>query len=96
MDTCKVCGWHDDQVQLCYPTLGYGLNDLPLFYYQKISLETSSYNPTVFAMADGWRPIDKEIDREYLLRDIMDDDPRLIEQFRTGDHRYYWAKGFLD
>ena len=96
MDRCKVCGWTDDQIQLCYPTFEYGMNDLSLFDYQKILLETSSYNPTIFAMAEGWRPIDKEIDREYLLRDISADDPRLHRLLERGDHRYYWAKGFLD
>ncbi|HSW74521.1 MAG TPA: CPCC family cysteine-rich protein [Candidatus Saccharimonadales bacterium] len=90
-DTCRVCGWEDDNVQLRYPDMG-GANKESLIEAQTLFLSKPT-SPAVQAyMRDSqWRPLNENDKELYKKRkDIVENAPWP----RNYEVLYWWRDNF--
>ncbi|PND40122.1 hypothetical protein C1O66_01675 [Paucibacter aquatile] len=62
-ESCELCGWEDDHVQLANPTMGGGANKRSLVQSQLLALQRFPVGVSVFGSilrAPGWRPLRPE------------------------------------
>jgi hypothetical protein len=89
-ETCGVCGWEDDPVQLRFPLMAGGANRLSLYSAQRAFIGTR----TIARDRDPfWRPLDRR--RDFLEPVCEDPD---VDIALTGPNNpedlYYWSSSY--
>lgn len=91
-DSCPVCGWKDDQLQLANPACKGGANAISLIESQKkilrkVPLEFSEYNS--FLRDKKWRPLSKEEVEKFSEEKKA---RRWLNRGVISSRKVYWVK----
>lgn len=92
-EICDVCGWEDDAVQLQFPFMQGGANEVSLWeWQQKIAAKLAAadvLDGSVKRCAD-WRPLDAKDDQT--VANAPDGGLKHVEGAADVDGEYYWRK----
>jgi hypothetical protein len=86
-ETCGVCGWEDDPVQLRFPLMAGGANRLSLYAAQRAFIESRKLAKD---RDPFWRPLDRRKDFVEPINEDPDVDIALTGP-NNSEELYYWG-----